>query len=171
MCIAMRLSICCRPEICAARCAVHVQVCREKIGAPFITLQSKSPIRKNCTPNRWRRQKKNKPTAVIFLSQQTDSMATAEEKAEIEEQIRHVLPRQPIELNCRVLTGQSIALRVTAAHTIRHLKYLIMLSEGVPICQQRLVYASRDLEDDRTIESYNIPAESTVFLILRLAGC
>ena len=55
--------------------------------------------------------------------------------------------------------------------TITYVKYVIMLIEGIPIDEQRLIYDRRQLEYERSLSDYSIQKESTLYLVLRLRGC
>ena len=54
--------------------------------------------------------------------------------------------------------------------TVLVLKGLVQQHEGIPIDQQRLIYAGPQLEDERTLGKYDIGFGATVHLILRLRG-
>lgn len=69
------------------------------------------------------------------------------------------------------LAQKTIAIDVEGTDTIVHLKGKIQLREGVPVHIQRLIFNGRQLEDERTVEDYNIQKESTLHLLLRLLSC
>lgn len=70
----------------------------------------------------------------------------------------------------KTLTGKTHEIKVNAADTVEVLKIKIQDMEGVPVDQQRLVFAGIQLEDGYTMKHYHITAGSTLHLVLRLRG-
>lgn len=70
----------------------------------------------------------------------------------------------------RMLDGQTVPLEVGSSETVEHVKTRIEYQTQIPVHQQRLLFASQQLEDNRTLSSYNIRNNAELHLVMRLRG-
>lgn len=74
----------------------------------------------------------------------------------------------PIQI--RSLTGKHTEIKVHHKMRVSELKELIEKQDQTPFDQQRLVYNGKQLEDERTLDYYNITQDTVVHIILRIRG-
>ena len=68
------------------------------------------------------------------------------------------------------VTGKTTNINCSPSHTIAQIKDLIYEKLSIKQNTQRLMFHTKQLEDDRTLEDYEITSNETLHLILRLHG-
>jgi ubiquitin C len=73
-----------------------------------------------------------------------------------------------IKIYVKTLLRETIDIYIYNTGTINELKRIIYSKLGIEENCQRIIFAGRQLEDDKTLQDYNIQKESTIYMISRL---
>ncbi|KAF6989547.1 hypothetical protein CFC21_006875, partial [Triticum aestivum] len=73
-------------------------------------------------------------------------------------------------IKVKTLTGKEIEIDIDPTDTVDRIKERVEEKEGIPLVQQRLIFAGKQLADDKTAKDYNIKGGDVLHLVLALRG-
>ena len=81
-----------------------------------------------------------------------------------------ILRGNDLRIHVKTPAGETITLRAVPEDTIENVKRKILEEEGTPVECQCIIYGSKILKDDWTLEDYHIKGESLLYLMSSLEG-
>lgn len=73
-------------------------------------------------------------------------------------------------IKVKTLTGKEIEIDIEPNDTIERIKERVEEKEGIPPIQQRLIFAGKQMNDEKIAKEYNIEGGSVLHLVLALRG-
>ncbi|KFD54819.1 ubiquitin family protein [Trichuris suis] len=73
-------------------------------------------------------------------------------------------------IKVKTLTGKEVELDIEASDKVERIKEKVEAKEGIPPPQQRLIYAGKQMSDEKTAADYKITGGAVLHLVLALRG-
>ena len=73
-------------------------------------------------------------------------------------------------IKAKTLTGKEIEIDIEPTDKVERIKERIEEKEGIPPPQQRLIFAGKQMNDDRTAADYKVTGGSVIHLAQALRG-
>ena len=77
---------------------------------------------------------------------------------------------RPFTIFVKTLTGRTVTIAVSLNDTVESVKHKIVEKVDLPVEEQRLIFAGKQLEDSLTLRDAGIQRDSTIHLALRIRG-
>ncbi|KAH7730161.1 polyprotein [Aphelenchoides avenae] len=73
-------------------------------------------------------------------------------------------------IKVKTLTGKEIELDIEPTDKVERIKEKVEEKEGIPPPQQRLIFAGKQMSDEKTASEYKVVGGSVLHLVLALRG-
>jgi len=73
-------------------------------------------------------------------------------------------------IKVKTLTGKEIELDIEPTDKVERIKEKVEEKEGIPPQQQRLIFAGKQMNDEKTAADYKVTGGSVLHLVLALRG-
>ncbi|EFO25235.1 NEDD8 family protein [Wuchereria bancrofti] len=73
-------------------------------------------------------------------------------------------------IKVKTLTGKEIELDIEPNDKVERIKEKVEEKEGIPPPQQRLIFAGKQMNDEKTAQDYKVAGGSVLHLVLALRG-
>ena len=80
------------------------------------------------------------------------------------------VPRGGMQLFVKTLSGKTVSIECEESDKIEDVKAKIEEKEGVPVDQQRLIFAGKQLDGQKTLQECGINEGDSLSMVLRLRG-
>ena len=80
------------------------------------------------------------------------------------------VPRGGMQLFVKTLSGKTVSIECEESDKIEDVKAKIEEKEGVPVDQQRLIFAGKQLDGQKTLQEVGIDEGASLSMVLRLRG-
>jgi hypothetical protein len=77
---------------------------------------------------------------------------------------------QGFQIILKLADGKSEAVSVSEGTTVQEVKDIIFKKHQIPVDQQRLVFAGKEMQNTNTMKDYNVTDNNTLNLVFRLRG-
>ena len=75
-----------------------------------------------------------------------------------------------MQIFVQTLSGKTITLEVSSSDTVESTKYKIEDKDGLPTYYQSLVYGGREMQNEKTLQDYQVGKASTLCMYLRISA-
>ena len=71
-----------------------------------------------------------------------------------------------MKLHLALTSGRTFTVEVFPVHAVWYVKWLLEEAEGIPSDQQHILFAGKELNNNKTLHHYKISEETTLTLVL-----